>query len=188
MAINWNRVGRQAFSLARRYGPQVAQEIKKRSQGGSGSGQGAGQGGKGQVGSAQGRPAVTTDHASRDRARSISYAPELDGMADPGEIVWTWVEFEEHDGRGKDRPVLVVGRDDAVLLGLMLSSQSKRDGDPDWIGIGSGPWDHDGKPSWIRLDRVLEVPEDGIRREGAIMPRADFDNVAGRLRSDFGWS
>ncbi|MGW2658988.1 type II toxin-antitoxin system PemK/MazF family toxin, partial [Streptomyces sp. NPDC001478] len=34
-----------------------------------------------------------------------SYAPDRDGDPDPGEIVWTWVPFEENDGRGKDRPV-----------------------------------------------------------------------------------
>ncbi len=45
-----------------------------------------------------------------DRARTVVYAPDLDGAADPGEIVWAWVPFEEGDGRGKDRPLLVVGR------------------------------------------------------------------------------
>ena len=40
----------------------------------------------------------------------IDYAPRDDGRPDPGEIVWAWVPFEEGDGRGKDRPVLVVGR------------------------------------------------------------------------------
>src|SRR5690349_25068137 len=59
---------------------------------------------------------------ARDRARRVAYAPDLDGAADPGEIVWTWVPFEEDDGRGKDRPVLVVGREGAELVGLMLSS------------------------------------------------------------------
>src|SRR6201989_1431434 len=38
----------------------------------------------------------------------MSYSPQTDGAPDPGEVVWTWVPFEEHDGRGKDRPVLVV--------------------------------------------------------------------------------
>src|SRR5579859_6696762 len=39
------------------------------------------------------------------------YAPKHDGLPDPGEIVWTWVPYEEHDGRGKDRPVLLVARE-----------------------------------------------------------------------------
>ncbi|MGB6180713.1 MAG: type II toxin-antitoxin system PemK/MazF family toxin, partial [Rhodococcus sp. (in: high G+C Gram-positive bacteria)] len=44
-----------------------------------------------------------------------------------------------------------------------------------------------GRPSWVRLDRVLDVPEDGIRREGAILPRDRFDQVADRLRNQFSW-
>ncbi len=47
---------------------------------------------------------------SSERARRISYAPDLDGAADPGEVVWTWVPFEEDAAQGKDRPVLVVAR------------------------------------------------------------------------------
>jgi hypothetical protein len=118
----------------------------------------------------------------------VSYAPDLDGRADPGEIVWTWVVFEDDPTRGKDRPVLVVGRDGSVLLGLMLSSQDHHRGDPNWIGIGSGSWDYDGRSSWVRLDRVLEVPEEGIRREGAILAREVFDVVAMQLRRQYSWS
>ena len=128
---------------------------------------------------------------TRERARQVSYAPDLDGAADPGEIVWTWVPFEEDASQGKDRPVLVVARADGGdagdLLGLMLSSQGHRSDDPEWVGIGSGPWDGQGRDSYVRLDRVLEIPEHGIRREGAIVPRDRFDRVADRLRRDHGW-
>ncbi len=123
-----------------------------------------------------------------DRARTVVYAPDLDGAADPGEIVWAWVPFEEDDGRGKDRPLLVVGRAGGDLLGLMLSSQHKRDGEPDWISIGSGGWDRDGRESFVRLDRVLEVAEYGIRREGAVLDRDRFEGVAGELRGRYGWT
>jgi PemK-like, MazF-like toxin of type II toxin-antitoxin system len=123
-----------------------------------------------------------------DRARTVVYAPDLDGAADPGEIVWGWVPFEEDDGRGKDRPLLVVGRAGSDLLGLMLSSQHKRDGDAEWISIGAGAWDREGRESFVRLDRVLEVAEHGIRREGAVLDRDRFERVAGRLRSRYGWS
>ncbi|KLL95300.1 hypothetical protein NJ76_27985, partial [Rhodococcus sp. IITR03] len=120
-------------------------------------------------------PGGVAHHATAQRARRLEYSPDLDGRADPGEIVWTWVAYEEDPTQGKDRPVLVVGRDDSTLLGLMLSSNSDRDGHRDWLGIGSGPWDAENRPSWVRLDRVLDVPEDGIRREGAVLPRARFD-------------
>ena len=123
-----------------------------------------------------------------DRARRVVYAPDLDGAADPGEVVWAWVPFEEDARRGKDRPLLVVGRAGGELLGLMLSSQHKRDGEPGWVGIGSGAWDREGRESFVRLDRVLEVAENGIRREGAVLPRDRFERVAEKLRGRYGWS
>jgi hypothetical protein len=135
-----------------------------------------------------GRPVTSTSFPTAQRARKLVYAPNLDGRADPGEIVWTWVAYEDDPTRGKDRPVLVVGRDRRVLLGLMVSSQERHAGDRDWVGIGSGAWDYEGRQSWVRLDRVLDVPEEGIRREGAILEREVFEVVAARLRADFAWS
>ncbi len=135
-----------------------------------------------------GRPVTKTSVPTAHRARKLVYAPDLDGRADPGEIVWTWVTYEEDPSRGKDRPVLVVGRDRATLLGLMLSSQERHAGDRSWVSIGSGSWDAEGRSSWVRLDRVLDVPEEGIRREGAILAREIFDVVAARLRRDYSWS
>jgi hypothetical protein len=118
------------------------------------------------------------------------YDPALDGDGDPGEIVWTWVPYEEDATRGKDRPVLVVGRDGPWLLGLMLSSKDHaRDAADEarygrrWLDIGSGPWDSQRRPSEIRLDRVLRVDPSAVRREGAIMDRAVFDHVVKGLRT-----
>ena len=120
--------------------------------------------------------------------RHLEYSPQLDGRADPGEVVWTWVPFEEDASQGKDRPLLVVGRDGTRLLGLMLSSQDYHRGDPAWLGLGAGAWDGEHRPSWVRLDRLIDVQEDGIRREGAILDRTRFDTVATALRRDHGWS
>jgi hypothetical protein len=119
--------------------------------------------------------------------RRLVYAPQLDGRADPGEIVWTWVAYEDDPSQGKDRPVLVVGREDSTLFGLMMSSQSERDGQRHWFGLGPGAWDREARPSWVRLDRVLEFPEEGIRREGAVLDRARFETVARALRRGYGW-
>lgn len=135
-----------------------------------------------------GRPVTKNSVPTAHRARKVVYAPNLDGQADPGEIVWTWVAYEEDPTRGKDRPVLVVGRDRTTLLGLMLSSQDRHGADREWIGIGTGSWDHEGRASWVRLDRVLDVPEEGIRREGAVLDRERFDLVATRLRAEYSWS
>jgi PemK-like, MazF-like toxin of type II toxin-antitoxin system len=137
---------------------------------------------------AAGRPVTSASFPTAQRARKLVYAPNLDGRADPGEIVWTWVVYEDDPSRGKDRPVLVVGRDRRVLLGLVVSSQERHAGDRDWVGIGAGAWDYEGRESWVRLDRVLDVPEESIRREGAILDREIFDVVAARLRADYAWS
>jgi hypothetical protein len=125
---------------------------------------------------------------TRERTRRVAYAPDLDGSADPGEIVWTWVPYEEDDGRGKDRPVLVVGREGRDLVGLMLSSQAERADDRNWVGVGAGKWDGQGRPSYARLDRVIEVGEHEIRREGAVLDEARFERVADALRTRYGWS
>lgn len=135
-----------------------------------------------------GRPVTSASFPTAQRARKLVYSPNLDGRADPGEIVWTWVVYEDDPTRGKDRPVLVVGRDRRVLLGLMVSSQEHHAGDRDWVGIGAGAWDYEGRQSWVRLDRVLDVPEESIRREGAILDREVFDVVAARLRAEYSWS
>jgi hypothetical protein len=122
------------------------------------------------------------------KGRHLEYSPNLDGDADPGEIVWTWVPYEDDPQQGKDRPVLVVGRNERTVLGLMLSSQSERNGQRNWLALGPGEWDRDNRPSWLRLDRVLEVDRDGIRREGAILDRPRFTRVADILRRNYGWA
>ena len=128
------------------------------------------------------------EHATRDLARTITYAPDLDGDADPGEIVWTWVPFEEDATRGKDRPVLVVGRDGREwVLGLMLSSKDYHRDEDNWRPIGSGAWDQDGRDSYVRLDRILRIDADGIRREGAVVDADRFEAVAVVLRDEYGW-
>lgn len=116
----------------------------------------------------------------------LAYAPDLDGAADPGEVVWTRVPFREDPTRSKDRPVLVIGRSAGHLLGLMLTSRD-HEGEPDWMCVGSGSWDEQRRPSWLLLDRVLQMREDCIRREGSIFPRSRFEEVAARLRAIYGW-
>ncbi|MFE6777323.1 type II toxin-antitoxin system PemK/MazF family toxin [Streptomyces sp. NPDC057702] len=116
------------------------------------------------------------------------YAPDPDGAPDPGEVVWTWVPYEENDGRGKDRPVLVVARERAgTLLAVQLSSK-RHDDDREWVPIGAGPWDRAGRESWVDLDRVLRVHPDGMRREACALDRPRFDRVVARLRQRYGWS
>jgi hypothetical protein len=124
----------------------------------------------------------------------VEYRPRADDRPDPGEIVWAWVPFDEGDGRGKDRPVLVIGRRDGDLLGLQLSSQDHdRDAADEarhgriWTDIGSGPWDTRRRPSEVRLDRLLVLAPSSVRREGAALDRARFDRVVLEARRVQGW-
>ncbi len=134
--------------------------------------------------------AGTTTPGSPD----VEYRPHADGRPDPGEVVWAWVPYDEGDGRGKDRPVLVVGRRDANLLALMLTSKDHdRDAADEarhgrvWTDIGPGPWDSRGRPSEVRLDRLLVLDPATVRREGAALDRHRFDRVVAAARRLQGW-
>lgn len=132
----------------------------------------------------------------------IGYAPKPDGEPDPGEIVWAWVPYEEDHSRGKDRPVLLVGRRGRYLLGLMLTSRDRvpaappsagittrpHDGSGDYIELGTGAWDRQGRPSEVRIDRILQIAPDSIRREGAVLDRKRYDAVAAGLVRRHGWT
>jgi hypothetical protein len=121
------------------------------------------------------------------------YAPKHDGDPDPGEVVWTWVPYEEHDGRGKDRPVLLVAREkerahgDETLLAIKLTSKWHADAE-NWVDVGAGGWDREARESWAVIDRVMRVHHRGIRREGCAMDRADFDKVIEHLCRRYRWS
>jgi len=115
----------------------------------------------------------------------VRYSPQADGRPDPGEIVWTWVPYEEDHGQGKDRPVLLVGEDGPWLLALMLTSKDRNNGrhhDVGYVDVGTGPWDREGRPSEVKVNRVVRVDPGSIRREGAVLDRARFSQVAEGLR------
>ena len=112
------------------------------------------------------------------------YAPEIDGEPDPGEVVWGWVPYEDDPAQGKDRPVLLIGRNGEQWLGLMLTSKDHdRDAEDEarygryWMDVGTGGWDREGRPSEVRLDRLLVLETAAIRREGAALDQATFDAV-----------
>ena len=117
----------------------------------------------------------------------ITYAPERDGEPDAGEVVWTWVPFAENDGRGKDRPVLVIGRQSADRVFAVKLTSKDRDGDRDFLPIGSGAWDSKGRPSWVDIDQVYSVHTEGTRREAAVLDLKRFAVVAHALQRRYGW-
>ncbi|PKH37495.1 PemK-like, MazF-like toxin of type II toxin-antitoxin system [Nocardioides alpinus] len=118
-----------------------------------------------------------------------TYAPEVDGEPDPGEVVWAWVPYEDDPRQGKDRPVLILAAEGDGWTGLMLSSQDHdRDAADEarhgrhWMDVGSGGWDRQGRPSEVRLDRLLRLRRDDVRREGAALDERVFAAVVAAVR------
>jgi hypothetical protein len=107
----------------------------------------------------------------------IEYTPSMDGDPDPGEVVWTWVPFEEDPTLGKDRPVVVIGRHGALLSGVALTSKASAD----TVEVGTGPWDGKGRTSFAKVDRLLDIDPAAVRREGAVLGRRRFDAVIGAV-------
>lgn len=108
------------------------------------------------------------------RSMRPSYAPKLDGEPDPGEVIWTWVPYVENDGRGKDRPVLIIARlDEASWAACYLSTKEHRD----FVSVGSGSWDSQGRESFLSPERVLRVTDEGMRRESTGIDRSRFDQA-----------
>ena len=129
------------------------------------------------------RPADGDGAVTYDGRVSVDYRPERDGDPDPGEVVWTWVPYEEDPSVGKDRPLLVIGRaldEPGGYVALMLSSRD-HEGDPGWVFLGAGDWDHEGRQSWVRIDRLLAVTDGGIRRESVALSRERFAGLLDQI-------
>lgn len=106
----------------------------------------------------------------------VTYEPRLDGDADPGEVVWGWVAYEDDPTQGKDRPIVVLGRWGRDLCGVPLTSK-ERPGDPDRVPVGTGGWDSERRPSWACLDRVMRLQAAAVRREGSALERRAFERL-----------
>ena len=112
------------------------------------------------------------------------YAPKADGRPDPGEGVWTWVPYEDDPSQGKDRPVVVIGRRGSQLVGVALTS--KRHDNEAQVPVGAGKWDREGRPSYAKVERLLDLDARRVRREGAILDRTHFDAVVAGTRRAHG--
>lgn len=209
--INWGRIGRmvvdtvvKAVSTSSQTQQRTSTPAKQRpaSSGGSarpgtqarpkssgarpsGGAQGGYQGGRDGDEASPGQfgPGRTREiRANEVRGIQTSYAPDRDGTPDPGEVVWTWVPYVENDGRGKDRPVLILARIDATsVLGCYLSTK-QHDG---YVSVGTGDWDSSGRESFMNPERLLRVTDDGMRREGSVMGRSSFDKAVAALSREY---
>ncbi|MCH1866403.1 type II toxin-antitoxin system PemK/MazF family toxin [Nocardioides sp. CFH 31398] len=171
----------RALRLARTHGPTVAPLVRKGIR--AAQSRTAGQGGPRRTS----RPPARATRPAHDGG--VSYAPEVDGQPDPGEVVWGYVPYEDDPSQGKDRPVLLLGERDGRWLGLYLTSKDHdRDAADEarwgrhWMDVGTGAWDSRRRPSEVRLDRLVVLDAGAIRREGAALPRPVYDVVVARAR------
>ena len=71
---------------------------------------------------------------------------------------------------------------------MLTSKDHDRDADEEarwgrhWMDVGSGGWDSEGRPSEVRLDRLLVLAPEEIRREGAALDESVFDAVVAAAR------
>ena len=113
----------------------------------------------------------------------VTYEPSIDGDPDPGEVIWGWVPYEDDPTRGKDRPMVVIGRCEGRLVGVPLTSRQRRRDMQ--VSVGAGTWDGQRRESYARVDHAIEMATGTYRREGAVLQRDRFDAVVagvGRYR------
>lgn len=110
---------------------------------------------------------------------TITYAPEPGTTADPGEVVWTWVPYEDDPNQGKDRPVVLFGRRGGDLVGVALTTKGDR---PDQVLVGTGAWDPQRRPSYAKLERILDVDATKVRRVGGVLDKQRFEDLVFALR------
>ena len=139
------------------------------------------------------RPHTSIREASiADALAHASYQPIMDDDADPGEVVWTWVPYQEDASVGKDRPAVVIGaQGEGVYLLQLTSKDHTRDAAQEaaagryWLDIGAGDWDSKGRPSEVRLDRALWVKATDVRREGSILPEVTWRRIVDALEEHY---
>ena len=139
------------------------------------------------------RPHTSIREASiADALVHASYQPIMDGDADPGEVVWTWVPYQEDASVGKDRPAVVIGaQGEGVYLLQLTSKDHTREAAQEaaagryWFDIGTGAWDSKGRPSEVRLDRALWVKATDVRREGSILPEVTWRRIVDALEEHY---
>ncbi|MDO5080400.1 type II toxin-antitoxin system PemK/MazF family toxin [Buchananella hordeovulneris] len=136
----------------------------------------------------QTRPESQADVIVLTELPDFSYTPHHDGAADPGEVVWTWIPYEDDASQGKDRPVLVLGwAGKRLAVAQMTSKDHGRGGGHRagrvYVDVGTGAWDPRGRESEVRIDRLLAVKPQAVRREGATLAKSRFARVVAAIQA-----
>ena len=77
-------------------------------------------------------------------------------------------------------------------LGLQVTSQDHdRDAAQEaragryWMDIGAGEWDPQRRPSEVRVNRIVRIDPDGVRRIGAVLDERTFEAVAAEVQRHY---
>ena len=86
--------------------------------------------------------------------------------------------------------MLVLGWDGPQLAAVQLSSKdhSERRDSGDWLEVGTGAWDAQGRTSYVDAARLLRLDPQSVRREGSALDRARFDRVVARVEQLHDWT
>lgn len=128
--------------------------------------------------------------AGEERAGGRSGARPSATRSTSGEERAAQVGGEERaGGRSGARPSATEGAPRWLLALQLTSKDHDRDAEQErragrlWMDIGSGAWDARGRPSEVRLNRVIRVDPEAVRREGAALDRQVFEAVAAAARA-----
>ena len=97
--------------------------------------------------------------------------------------------YEENDGRGKDRPVIILAVDGEYVIFAQMTSKDHADHGIRkdkygtwWMDIGTGAWDPKGRPSEIKLNILWIVHESHIRRMGSALDADIYSEVVTTIK------
>ena len=101
----------------------------------------------------------------------------------PWEIWWAFVEYEDQQGIGKKRPVLVIpGNDSPLIMVLKMTSHSPRGnfkGEYQLIDYKSAGLK---KPTVVRCSKIMSMDEKSFNDKIGILQPRDIMNITNILR------
>ena len=82
----------------------------------------------------------------------------------------------------------MIGRQSADRVYAVRMTSKPHDGERDYLSIGTGGWDSQGRESWVDIEQLYSVHERGLRREAAVLDRRRYDRVSAALGRRYGWT
>lgn len=83
--------------------------------------------------------------------------------------------------------MLVIGRESGTRVYAVRLTSKSHEGDRDFLALGTGEWDTQGRPSWVDIEQLYLVHDKGMRREAAVLDRERFSRIAVALNGRYGW-